>query len=60
MQQTAASTQEVTTNIARVSLAANETGAAANQVLGAASDLSRQAEELSGEVDRFVAGNCAA
>lgn len=52
--QTATNTQEVTSNISGVSLAANNTGTAASQVLGSASGLSRQAEELSGEVRSFV------
>ena len=56
MQQTAAATQEVTSNIANVSRAANETGAAAGQVLGAAGELSDHARHLSGEVDSFVTG----
>lgn len=56
VQQTAASTQKVTTNIAGVSQAANETGAAANEVLGAAGGLSKQAEELSAAFNGFVAG----
>lgn len=56
VQQTAASTQEVTATIAGVSDAANDTGAAAGQVLGAASDLSQQAEQLTNEVNAFVAG----
>ena len=56
VQQTAASTQEVTVTILGVSQAANEAGGAAEQVLGAASDLSRQAEQLTSEVSRFVAG----
>jgi methyl-accepting chemotaxis protein len=56
VQQTAASTQEVTTTITGVSRAANDTGAAAGQVLNAASDLSQQAEQLTGEVGRFIAG----
>ena len=55
VQQTAASTQTVTANIAGVSQAANDTGAAAAQVLGAAGDLSRQAENLSLEVNSFIA-----
>jgi methyl-accepting chemotaxis protein len=55
VQQTAASTQTVTSNIAGVSHAANDTGAAATQVLGAAGDLSRQAENLSAEVNSFIA-----
>jgi methyl-accepting chemotaxis protein len=54
--QTAQATHEVTTNIGGVSTAANETGAAASLVLTAASNLSKQAEQLSGEVDTFLAG----
>ena len=56
MTQTAQSTQEVTTNIGGVSAAANETGGAAGHVLSAASNLSKQAEQLSGEVNVFLAG----
>jgi methyl-accepting chemotaxis protein len=52
--QTAASTRDVTTNIAGVSQAASETGVAAGQVLAAAGGLSRQAENLTLEVDTFV------
>ncbi|SDS29559.1 methyl-accepting chemotaxis protein [Bradyrhizobium canariense] len=54
--QTAQATQDVTTNIGGVSAAANETGGAAGLVLTAASDLSKQAEQLSGEVNTFLAG----
>ncbi len=54
--QTAEATKEVTANIGGVSTAANETGNAAGMVLAAASNLSKQAEELSGEVDTFLAG----
>ena len=54
--QTAQATQEVTTNIGGVSAAANETGGAAGHVLSAASNLSKQAEQLSGEVNVFLAG----
>jgi methyl-accepting chemotaxis protein len=54
--QTAQATQDVTTNIGGVSAAANETGSAAGMVLSAASDLSKQAEQLSGEVNTFLAG----
>ena len=54
--QTAKATQEVTTNIGGVSAAANETGGAAGLVLTAASNLSKQAEQLSGEVNVFLAG----
>ena len=54
--QTAKATQDVTTNIGGVSAAANETGGAAGLVLTAASNLSKQAEQLSGEVNVFLAG----
>ncbi|MGY3615000.1 methyl-accepting chemotaxis protein [Bradyrhizobium sp. USDA 10063] len=54
--QTAEATKEVTTNIGGVSTAANETGNAAGLVLAAASNLSKQAEQLSGEVSTFLAG----
>jgi methyl-accepting chemotaxis protein len=54
--QTAEATNEVTTNIGGVSTAANETGNAAGLVLTAASNLSKQAEQLSGEVSTFLAG----
>ncbi|MCA1542878.1 cache domain-containing protein [Bradyrhizobium sp. NBAIM32] len=54
--QTAEATKEVTTNIGGVSTAANETGNAAGMVLVAASNLSKQAEQLSGEVGTFLKG----
>jgi len=54
--QTAETTREVTSNIGAVSDAANETGGAAGLLLTAASDLSKQAEQLSGEVNVFLAG----
>ncbi|WP_213775480.1 methyl-accepting chemotaxis protein [Bradyrhizobium sp. dw_78] len=54
--QTAHATQDVTTNIGGVSMAANETGGAAGLVLSAATDLSKQAEQLSGEVNTFLSG----
>ena len=54
--QTAQATQEVTANIGGVSTAAHETGGAASLVLSAASNLSKQAEQLSGEVNVFLAG----
>jgi methyl-accepting chemotaxis protein len=56
VQQTTQAAQEVTVGISGVSQAASETGAAAGHVLAAASDVSKQAEELSGEVSTFVAG----
>jgi methyl-accepting chemotaxis protein len=54
VQQTAQAAQDVTLNIGGVSQAANETGVSAKQLLGAATDLSRQSENLTAEVDRFV------
>ncbi len=53
--QASAGTQAVTGNIASVAQASEETGAAAGQVLSAASELSRQSENLSAEVGRFLA-----
>jgi methyl-accepting chemotaxis protein len=55
VQQAAIGTREVTTNIVGVSQAATETGSAASEVLGASEALSKQAEELSGEMHRFAA-----
>lgn len=52
--QAAMGTSDVTTNVAGLATAADETGAAASQVLGAASELSRQAEQLTDEVNRFL------
>ena len=56
VQQTAASTQEVTATVIVVSQAANDTGGAAEQVLGAANGLSKQAGQITNEVNSFVAG----
>ena len=53
--QAAQGTGEVTSNIAGVARASEDTGAAAHQVLGAASELSRQSEQLSAEMSRFLA-----
>ncbi len=55
VQQASKGTNEVSRSIAGVKTAATDTGTAANQVLGAAGQLSRQAEELTGEVNRFLA-----
>jgi methyl-accepting chemotaxis protein len=55
VQQAAKGTSEVSANIAGVNHAASETGTAATQVLGAAGELSKQAETLRGEVERFLA-----
>jgi len=54
IQQAAVGTQEVTGNIVKVTETAGETGVAAEQVLGAAAGLSKQAEMLRGDVDRFL------
>ena len=56
VQEAAKGTQEVSNNIGGVQQAAVETGTAATQVLGSARQLSRQAEELSAEVNQFIAG----
>ena len=48
-------TQEVSENIASVSQAAAESGSAAAQMLQSAGELSKQAELLRGEVDKFLA-----
>ncbi|MER2267434.1 methyl-accepting chemotaxis protein [Methylobacterium oxalidis] len=53
--QASTGTGEVTSNIAGVARAAEETGAAAAQVLSSAGELSRQSEQLSAEVSRFLA-----
>ena len=53
-QQAAAGTQEVSENITAVNRAATETGAAAGQVLQSAGDLSKQAEMLRAEVNKFL------
>jgi methyl-accepting chemotaxis protein len=53
--QAASGTGAVPTTIVHVARAAEETGAAASQVLGAASELSRQSEQLSSAVGRFLA-----
>ena len=54
VQQASAGTLAVTTNIVGVGQGANNTGAAATEVLSAAGALSRQAEELHGEVSQFI------
>jgi len=56
VQQAAIGTQEVTSNIAGVSDGANGTGTTAVNVLEAAGKLARQADELHGEVGRYIAG----
>jgi len=51
----ASGTTAVTRTMGGVAAAAEETGAAATQVLSAASDLSRQSEDLRGQVSHFLA-----
>ena len=56
MQQAAAGTMEVSTNIVGVNQAANEAGVASNDVLGASGELARMAADLRTEMDRFLNG----
>jgi methyl-accepting chemotaxis protein len=56
VQRTAESAQEVAVTIAGVDEASNNTGAAVRQVLGAAAEFARQAEQVTDEVNSFVAG----
>jgi methyl-accepting chemotaxis protein len=56
VQQAAVGTQEVTSNISGVSNGANGTGTTAANVLRAAGKLAQQADELRGEVGRYIAG----
>ncbi|MGD0431207.1 MAG: methyl-accepting chemotaxis protein, partial [Acetobacteraceae bacterium] len=56
VQQAAAGTQEVTSNITGVSDGAKGTGATATDVLDAAGKLALKADELRGEVGRYIAG----
>jgi methyl-accepting chemotaxis protein len=52
----ASGTREVSLNVGQVMEASEQTGSAATQVLGAAGELSRQAEMLGAEVERFLTG----
>jgi methyl-accepting chemotaxis protein len=54
VQEAAAGTREVSAAIVAVTQAANETGASAGEVRDASLAVSRQAELLKGEVDRFL------
>jgi methyl-accepting chemotaxis protein len=54
VQQAARGTDEISTAISGVAHVAEQTGVAAGMVLTAANDVSRQAETLRGEVDRFL------
>ena len=54
MQKAAVGTSDIASEIAGVLQAADQTGKSAASVLAAAADLSRQSDELSGEVDGFL------
>jgi methyl-accepting chemotaxis protein len=54
VQEAARGTQDVSGSIGQVTQAAGEAGSAASQVLGAAGELSRQAETLRMDVERFL------
>ena len=54
MQQAAAGTQEVSSNITQVTQAATETQSSSGQMLGAAKELAQQGDVLRGEVDKFL------
>jgi methyl-accepting chemotaxis protein len=54
VQQTAEAAQDVTSNISGVGQSANDSSAAASHVLSAAEALAKQAERLSGDVQKFV------
>jgi methyl-accepting chemotaxis protein len=54
VQEAANGTSEVTGNISGVSKAANESGIAANDVLGVAKNLSRQSQNMKGEIEQFL------
>jgi methyl-accepting chemotaxis protein len=54
VQQASAGTKEVSTNIVKVTQAATESRMAAGEVLQAADELSRQAEQLRGDISKFL------
>jgi len=54
VQEAASGTEEVTRNITGVSQASQEAGAASNQVMSAAGELSKQAEMMKTEVNKFI------
>ena len=56
VQQASIGTAEVSTAIGSVTSAAQHSSEAANHVLSASADLSRQADTLKSEVDRFLSG----
>jgi len=60
VEQQGAATSEIASNVAQTASSTQDAGMAASQVLGAAGTLSRQAEQLTREVESFVAGMRAA
>ena len=54
VQQAAQGTQDVSTNIVSVTEASQHTGASATQLLGASGELSKQAEQMRAEVEKFL------
>ena len=56
VQQAASSTAIVSRDAQEVSTSSTESGVAATEMMSATSELSRQAEALRGEVDKFLAG----
>ena len=54
VQEAASGTEEVTRNITGVSQASQEAGAASSQVMSAAGELSKQAEMMKTEVNKFI------
>ncbi len=54
VQEAAAGTEEVTRNISGVNQASQEAGAASSQVMSAAGELSKQAEMMKTEVNKFI------
>jgi methyl-accepting chemotaxis protein len=56
VQEAAQGTQDVSANVEGITRTAGETGEAAGEVLTASADLARNAENLRGEVDRFLSG----
>jgi methyl-accepting chemotaxis protein len=56
VQEAASGTQDVTANITGVKNTATQTGEAATRVLGAAGQLAREADQLTSEVNHFLAG----
>ncbi|WP_374376269.1 methyl-accepting chemotaxis protein [Dongia sp.] len=54
VEQAASGNQDMSTRIATVTNAANETGVAAGQLLGSSSSLAKEAQDLRQEIERFL------